>query len=393
MKVEKMEKQNQNIPELRFPEFSEEWKGRKLGDIATFLKGKSISKGDIVESGEVECIRYGELYIHYQEVINTIKSKTNLKSSELVLSEKNDVIIPSSGESRIDIATASCVLKSGVALGGDLNVVRGKNNGVYLSYYLNNKRKRDISNIAQGVSVVHLYSKQISNLIISLPSLLEQQKIANFLTAIDKRIAKLEERKSLLESYKKGVMQKIFSQKIHFKDDDGNDYPDWEEKKLRDVSQITTGKLDANAMRKNGKYRFYTCAKEHYFINDYAFDTEALLVSGNGANVGYIHYYKGKFNAYQRTYVLDKFSDNIIYIKYFLDKNLSQRIGVEKKDGNTPYIVMSTLSEMTINLPTLTEQQKIANFLTNLDNKIEAVQIQISESKTFKKGLLQQMFV
>ena len=98
---------------------------------------------------------------------------------------------------------------------------------------------------------------------------------------------------------------------IRFKKNDGTEYPQWEEKKLGKFCNITTGKLDANAMTTNGKYRFYTCASEYFYINNFAFDTEALLISGNGANVGYVHYYKGKFNAYQRTYVLDAFSENI----------------------------------------------------------------------------------
>jgi type I restriction enzyme S subunit len=90
---------------------------------------------------------------------------------------------------------------------------------------------------------------------------------------------------------------------------------------------------------------------------------EALLISGNGVNVGYIHYYSGKFNAYQRTYVLDGFIHNIEYVKYFLDMYLNERIYGEKKEGNTPYIVMGTLADMQIKLPIIKEQTKIANFL------------------------------
>ena len=146
-------------------------------------------------------------------------------------------------------------------------------------------------------------------------------------------------------------------------------------------------------MKENGEYRFYTCAKEYYQIDKYAFDTEALLVSGNGANVGYIHYYKGKFNAYQRTYVLDNFKSDIIFTKYFLDTKLSIRILKEKKAGNTPYIVLDTLKEMIIKLPPLLEQQKIAGFLTSVDNLIESKQQQITQSQQWKKGLMQCLFV
>jgi len=118
-----------------------------------------------------------------------------------------------------------------------------------------------------------------------------------------------------------------------------------------------------------------------------------LIVSGNGANVGYIHHYQGKFNAYQRTYVLDSFTDNIIFVKFVLDEYLHKRIMKEKNEGNTPYIVMGTLTDMKINLPSFSEQTKIAIFLSSIDSKIEQVGKQLDESKQFKKALLQQMFV
>ena len=163
-----------NVPNLRFPEFTGEWETKKLGEVAKFSKGKGILKSDISENGNLECIRYGELYTFYREVIDDIQSKTNLNSKDLVLSEANDVIIPSSGESSIDIATASCVTKSGVGLGGDLNIIKTSHNGIFLSYYLNSKKKLDIAQLSQGISVVHLYSSQLASLSLNLPSIEEQ---------------------------------------------------------------------------------------------------------------------------------------------------------------------------------------------------------------------------
>ncbi|EMY3553588.1 restriction endonuclease subunit S [Flavobacterium psychrophilum] len=380
-------------PKLRFPEFNGNWDDFILGKIAKFSKGKGISKSDISKNGKFECIRYGELYTVYGETISKIVSKTDLDSKDLIFSSYNDIIIPASGETQLDIATASCVLKDGVALGGDLNIIKTDNNGVFLSYYLNNSKKEDIASLAQGVSVVHLYSSQLSTLNINLPSLEEQTKIANFLSSIDEKLNLLKEKKALLEDYKKGMMQKIFNQEIRFKDDNGNDFEDWEEMSLGSMCKITTGKLDANAMVEDGEYRFYTCAKDYYRIDKYAFDTEALLISGNGANVGYIHYYRGKFNAYQRTYILDGFEENITYVKFYLQMFLPKRIKGEKNDGNTPYIVLSTLSEMEFLIPSKAEQTKIANFLSAIDKKIELVSNQIQDTQEYKKGLLQQMFV
>jgi len=214
----------QNIPHLRFPQFDGKWLCNRLEDIATFSKGKGISKEDISDSGSINCIRYGELYTIYGEVIK-----------ELVLSEANDVIIPSSGESHIDIATASCVVKAGIALGGDLNIIKSKLDGVYLSYYLNNSKKIDIARLSQGISVVHLYPSQLKTLKLFYPSLPEQQKIASFLTAVDNKIQLLTKKKELLEQYKKGVMQKIFKQEIRFSDEDGKEFSEWEKTKLGDI--------------------------------------------------------------------------------------------------------------------------------------------------------------
>jgi len=253
--------------------------------------------------------------------------------------------------------------------------------------------QKQFKELQTGSALKQLPKSSLGKLTIQIPCLLEQTKIANFLTAVDAKISQLTKKHELLTSYKKGVMQKIFNQELRFKDNDGREFPEREEKNLGDICSITTGKLDANAMTENGEYRFYTCAKEYYRIDNYAFDTNALLVSGNGANVGYIHHYKGKFNAYQRTYVLDKFDENIIFIKFFLDSFLHIRIFKEAKEGNTPYIVMGTLTEMLIQLPTLEEQTKIANFLTAIDDKITNVKSQLEAAKEYKQGLLQQMFV
>ncbi|WP_051211249.1 restriction endonuclease subunit S [Runella zeae] len=187
-----------------------DWEEKRLGDIARFSKGKGISKSDIVENGATECIRYGELYTRYGEVINEVYSKTNANTKELVFSEANDVIIPASGETQIDIATASCVIKSGIALGGDLNIIKTKNNGVFLSYYLNNVKKMDIAVLAQGISVVHLYSSQLALLSLKLPSIAEQNKITDFLNSVEVKIQSINKQIEQTQAYKKGLLQQMF---------------------------------------------------------------------------------------------------------------------------------------------------------------------------------------
>lgn len=133
-----------------------------------------------------------------------------MDSDNLILSQENDVIIPASGETQIDIATAACVLNGGIALGGDLNIIRAKLNGVFLAYYLNNAKKRDIAQMAQGVSVIHLYPSQLKTIMIAIPSPQEQQTIASCLSAVDELITAQKEKIEQLQLHKEGLMQGLF---------------------------------------------------------------------------------------------------------------------------------------------------------------------------------------
>jgi len=167
---------------------------------------------------------------------------------------------------------------------------------------------------------------------------------------------------------------------------------EWVIKKIDIIcGTITTGKLDANAMCPDGPYRFYTCAKDYYQIDKYAFDCEALLISGNGAHVGYIHYYHGKFNAYQRTYVLCGFSEDITFIQYYLSEFFKKRIEVEVKAGGTPYITRPTIVETKIPLPFLPEQRAIATALSDVDGLIESLEKLIGKKRDLKQAAMQQL--
>ena len=179
-----------NVPNLRFPEFSGEWMSCQLGKIASLSKGEGISKDQRSINGN-PCILYGELYTTYStEIIDKVISKTNLPEKGLVKSKANDVIIPASGETAIDISTARCVTRSDVFLGGDLNIIRLKGqDGKFFSYQLNGVRKKDIAKVAQGVSIVHLHGSDLATIQVNYPSIGEQQKISGFLSLIDQRIA------------------------------------------------------------------------------------------------------------------------------------------------------------------------------------------------------------
>ena len=187
-----------------------DWEERKLGDIATFYKGRGISKADIADDGMTPCIRYGEIYTHYRECIFDVISSTNAPPQGLFMSEAGDVIIPASGEDRMDMARACCVERAGIALGGDINVLRSPVNGDFLAYYLNNARKSEIAKLGQGISVVHLYPSHLKTLIVEVPSPEEQEKIVSALSAIDAKIDAVSDQITYMESFKKGLLQKLF---------------------------------------------------------------------------------------------------------------------------------------------------------------------------------------
>lgn len=203
---------NLNVPPLRFPEFTEEWKEEQLDNIATLSKGIGISKEQLSEDGE-PCILYGELYTKYKsEIIKQVESKTDINGSKLKRSKANDVIIPCSGETAVDIATARCVPFDNILFGGDLNVISlHQYDGAFMSYQLNGKRKYDIARVAQGVSIVHLYGEHLKAIKTYNPTLPEQQKIAKLLSLLDDRIDTQNKIIEKLQSLIKGLVDELMT--------------------------------------------------------------------------------------------------------------------------------------------------------------------------------------
>ena len=371
------------VPNLRFSEFTDSWLKRRFDEIADFYKGTGISKDQLSLEGN-ECILYGELYTTYKtETIDEIKSKTNIDTKGLFFGKKNDVIIPASGETPIDIATSCCVCKDNILFGGDLNIIRLKtDNGSFISCQLNGKRKIDIAKIAQGASIVHLHNDDLKKIYLYTPiDLKEQTKIVELFTLIDKRIRSQSKIIEDYKTYKNRILHTIY-----------NSLESDNRIKLNDICSITTGKLDANEMNPNGKYKFFTCAREDYYINTYSFEGESLIISGNG-EVGLIKYFNGKFDAYQRTYVLQNFTINPLYVKFALEIELPKKIYKEKNVGAMPYIVLSTLSNIMINIPYKETIEKIAKLVTSIDKKIAIEEKILNDYISQKKYLLSNMFI
>lgn len=405
--------QKPNIPYLRFPEFSKKWKTSPLGEVATFSKGKGISKRDITSEGETYCIRYGELYTTYDTVINEPVSKTSVDPNNLILSEGGEVIVPASGEDAKDIATAAVVLRSGVALGGDLNIISSPINGAFLASYISGKKRITLAAMAQGNSVVHLYPAQLSSLKVSIPDEDEQEKIVDALRVVDQKISQLSEKKTLLTKYKKGCIEQLFSGQLRFKDNQGQDFPDWEETTIGNVGHFYYGKsapkfsLSPDAptlcVRYGELYSKYGIIIENVESRTNIDPKQLKFSKGGEVLVPRVGEDPLDFAACccylphagiaigEMISVFNTEENPIFYTYYF--RTLRKEFARVVEGGNVSNLYYSYLEPIKIGKPHPDEQEKIAAFLTALDTKIQLISEELEYAQTFKKGLLQQMFV
>ena len=400
-----------NTPELRFPEFKDEWKLQKLGNLAQFSKGKSLSKKDLNINGN-PCILYGELYTKYGAILNKVYSKTSTQNDSLVFSKRNQILIPSSGETDIDIATATAIdTDVKIAIGGDLNIITPINSdGRFISLYINGKGKYNLAKYAQGKSVVHLYNSDIKKLNFYLPTnMVEQKKIGDFFSKLDQQIELEEKKLELLEQQKKGYMQKIFSQELRFKDDNGNDYPNWAVVKLKDIlserkeyasktenyphATLSTSGITLKSDRYNRDFLVKDKSKKYKvtIMNDICY---------NPANLKFGVITRNRIGSVIFSPIYITFEVNNGYSPLFIELLVTRNDfinRVRKYEEGTVYERMAVKPEDFLNyeteIPCLEEQKKIGDFLVKIDKLIENQSKKIDCLKQRKQGLLQKMFV
>ena len=385
--AENKEKKVLNVPNLRFPEFEGEWEEHYLSDYLDFKNGLNPKP---------ERFGKGIKFISVMDILNNavitndcIRASVDVSEEELLsfCVENGDILFQRSSETLEDVGRANVYMDNKPAVFGGF-VIRGKKKAEYdplfFRYLLASPfARKKIIPMGAGAQHFNIGQEGLNKVKLHFALLDEQKKIARLLSLLDERIATQNKIIDKLQSLIKGIAQhwikNITSRSIYVK--------------LGDICQITTGKLDANAQVDNGIYPFFTCAEHPFKIDSFAFDTEALLISGNGANLGYINYYNGKFNAYQRTYVLDLFSENIQYIKWVLKVLLPKRIAIEKSSSNTPYILLSTLSDLMLPIPSKENQYHIAKLMQSLERKLSS-QITLNGSyNILKQYLLRQMFI
>lgn len=394
------------VPELRFPEFTGPIKPVKLSEVATFSKGKGVSKSDIDPNGPLPCIRYGELYTVYGTVIDEPVSRTPVPAKDLILSMGGEVLVPASGETAKDIATAAVVKRPGVAIGGDLNIIRSDHDGAYLASYLSGRKRLALAAMAQGNSVVHLYAAQLGSLDVHLPELQEERKVSKFLSNVDAKLTALREKADGLRQFKTGLMQRLFSQELRFTQDDGSDFPDWEEKPFSTIATRVGEQFDPR--KENGKPRVIEL--EHLESGSGKIlssgDIDGQISLKNRFRSGDVLF--GKLRPYLRKFARPDFdgvcsseiwvlrgrkgvSNGFLYA--LVQSSLFGQMANISSGSKMPRADWKTIAGVDFPVPCSEEQEKIASALSALDTKIDAVTDQITHMETFKKGLLQKMFV
>lgn len=384
-----------NVPKLRFKEFTDEWKQTPL---------KNIIYSNIIEAPKptTDYIRLG-IRSHCKGTFHElVKIENILSADKMYIVPKNNLIlnITFAWEQAIAITDDN---DEGIYISNRFPTFAFKDNQLptFYKYIIPQKRLKYDLNVASpgGAGRNRVLNKKLFlSIPVNIPLLKEQEKIAKFLTTVDKKITNLENIITSLENQKKGLLQQIFSQKLRFKDKNGNNYPNCEKKKLEDIAIFLDNKRKPleQSERIHGKYPYYGASGIIDYINDYIFDEELVLLSEDGANIIDRNYpicyiATGKYWVNNHAHVLKVKSQ---YVNKFICESLEQLNYTKYNTGTAqPKLNQDVCRKIILSIPCLEEQTKIANFLSTFDRKLENQKAQLEHWKQIKKGLLQQMFV
>lgn len=403
------------VPRRRFREFVNcgAWEQRKAADIAEYSKGNGYSKSDLTEVG-VPIILYGSLYTKYQFFIDEVDTFSEVKNGA-IFSKGNEVIIPASGETAEDIARASAVIKSGVLLGGDLNIVRPFDyiNPLFLALEISNgEPQKELAKKAQGKSVVHIHNSDIQEVIISYPERQEQDRIVDVFSSIDNIITLHQHKVEKIKALKSAYLSEMFPA-------EGECRPkrrfagfneDWEQRKLGELTNYKNGKGHEDKQSSEGKYelinlnsisidgglkssnRFIDEADETLLLNDLVM---VLSDVGHGNLLGRVAIIpeNNRFVLNQRVALLRPIGD---INPYFLFSYINAHQDYFKKQGagsSQLNISRDCVENFVVALPKYQEQERISKYFIHLDNLITHHQQKLEKLQDIKKAFLNEMFI
>ncbi|MEZ7634269.1 restriction endonuclease subunit S [Streptococcus mitis] len=384
-------------PSYRFVGYTEPWERRKLGEISSRVKGND-GRMDL----PTLTISAGQGWLDQRERFSgniagkEQKNYTLLRKGELSYNHGNSKLAKYGVVFQLNNYTEALVPK----VYHSFKMIDGRS-GTFFEYLFATKIPdrelgKLVSSGARMDGLLNITYDDFMSIKLTFPKNNEEQTaIGSFFQDIDQLISLQQRKLEVLKEQKKTYLKLLFPAKgqtkpalrfAGFEDD-------WKEVKLGEYCDIATGKLDANAMVTDGEYDFYTSGIQKYKIDVAAFEGPAITIAGNGATVGYMHYADGKFNAYQRTYVLSNFLVDRSFIYSEIGRKLPSKIQQEARTGNIPYIVMDMLTKLDICLPSLPEQEAIGSFFQDLDKAIAKQEEKVNQLKESKQTLLRKMFI
>ena len=379
-------------PKLRFPQFYGNWSKDIFRDLVKINQGLQIQ----ISERYLTQVEASHFYITNEFLKEGSEKKYFIKNPPPnVLCEYNDILMTRTGNTGMVVTNVKGAFHNNFfKINYPNTIVKG-----FLYYFLTTVKTQNIIKSLAGTSTIpDLNHTDFYKINFKYPSLEEQTKIANFLSSVDEKINLLKEKKSLLEEYKKGIMQKIFNQEIRFTDDDGNDFEDWVEKSLQQIAEVNKGnQLNKDDLNDVDIYPSISGGIEPSGYTDkYNRNENTIIISEGGNSCGYVNFIKTKFWCGGHCYSIDitdfeNFDNEYLFqlLKFNQNEIMALRVGsglpnIQKKDLKN-FIISVSMNK--------SEQTKIANFLTSIDEKIELVKSQLQDTQEYKKGLLQQMFV
>jgi type I restriction enzyme S subunit len=411
------------VPGLRFNEFDGDYRVVTVNDCIEFLT-------DYHANGSYERLKENVELLEKEDYAIMIRTtnfeKKNFQNNLLYISEHaynylkkskvlgDDIII-----NKIANAGATYImphLNRPVSLAMNLFMLRtnSNNSGKYIYYKIKTKEFR-LRALSSGTGTKTITKQDVKTFKIEIPSLPEQQKIASFLSAVDEKIQQLTKKKALLADYKKGVMQQLFSGQLRFKDENGEAYPDWAEKRIGDLTNVNTGGTPRTMKQEywGGNIRWMNSGElnlkvvfevKNRITKEGLKNSATKLIPKKCILIGLAG--QGKTRGTAAINMVELCTNQSIasilpnydrFIPEYLFQNIDQRYselrGLSTGDGGRGGLNLQIIKSFKVPLPSVKEQQKIANYLSGIDTKIEAVNTQITQTQTFKKGLLQQLFV
>ena len=410
----------QNVPALRFPDFKTEWRFSFLGELGSLKNGINKDKNDFGHGFSFVNLLdvFGKTSISTKTKLGLVNvNQMELKNYNLL---KGDVLFIRSSVKRSGVGETIVVsedLPNAVYSGFLIRFRRSKPildaGFMYYCFWIENFRKKLLS-LSSTSANTNINQESLNTVKVSYPSTEEQQKIATFLSSVDTKIEQLNRKKALLSQYKKGMLQKLFSQEIRFKDERGKEYSEWEEVCMGDICRVQGGYAfkSINFLKQGIPIiRISNISNDNNFVNEedlvfykkldnqqqFTIKSGDLLIAMSGATTGKSSIYNLPYDAYlnQRVGLFRaKKMLNYDFLTQFVFSNLFvKQLKSVLVAGAQPNISSKDIEKLLISLPRFQEQQKIAAFLSAIDRKIELVSEQLKQAQTFKKGLFQQMFI